>query len=59
MYQKALQVELQKRGLRAEIERKIKVHYKGVVVGDYEADMIVEDVVILELKVAPRYNHED
>jgi GxxExxY protein len=59
VYQRALQMELQKRGLRADVERKIKVHYKGAVVGDYEADMIVEDVVILELKVAPRYNHED
>ena len=59
VYQKALQVELQKRGVRAELERKIKVHYRGVVVGDFEADVLVEDVVLVELKVAPRYNPED
>lgn len=37
VYQKALQVELQRRGVRAELERKIKVSYRGVVVGDFEA----------------------
>ncbi len=52
MYQRAMQVELQHRGLRAEIEHKIKVNYKGVTVGDYQADVLVADVVIVELKVA-------
>lgn len=59
VYQKALQVELERRGLRAAMEQKIKVLYKGVIVGDYEADLLVEDVVILELKVAPQYNAAD
>jgi GxxExxY protein len=56
VYQKALQVELEQRGLRAVIEHRIKVHYKGVVVGEYQADLLVEDVVLVELKVAPRYD---
>jgi GxxExxY protein len=34
VYQRAMQVELQRRGLRAEMEHKIKVNYKGVIVGD-------------------------
>lgn len=48
VYQKALQMELVKRGVRAELEAKIKVMYKGVVVGDYQADLLVEDRVVVE-----------
>jgi GxxExxY protein len=59
VYQRALQVELQQRGLKAETEHRIKVFYKGVVVGDYQADVFVNDVVIVELKVAKTYNSED
>ena len=59
VYQKAMQVELIKRGLKAELERKITVHYKGVVVGEYQADMFVEEEVMVELKVARQYNSED
>ena len=59
VYQKAMQVELIKRGLKAELERKITVDYKGVVVGEYQADMFVEEEVMVELKVARQYNSED
>ncbi len=59
VYQRALQVELQKRGLHAEIEYKIKVHYKDALVGEYQADLFVEGKVIVELKVAAQYNPED
>ena len=50
VYQNALLIELQKVGLRAEKEKKIKVYYDNQLVGDYLADIIVEDKVILELK---------
>jgi len=59
VYQRAMQVELVKRGLRAELEHKITVNYKGVVVGNYQADIFVEDAVMVELKVAKSYNPED
>ncbi len=59
VYQRALQVELERVGLKVENERKIKVTYKGVVVGDYEADLFVEEKVIVELKVAKNYVSED
>ena len=59
VYQKAMQVELINLGLKAELEHKITVYYKGVVVGDYSADIFVEDKVIVELKVAKHYNPED
>lgn len=59
VYQKAMQVELIKRGLKAELEHKITVYYKGAVVGDYQADIFVEDAVMVELKVAKEYNPQD
>ena len=59
VYQKAMQVELQRAGLRVESERKIKVAYKGESVGDYEADLFVEEKVIVELKVARNYVPDD
>ena len=54
-----MQVELQRAGMRAEIERRIQVKYKGVIVGDFDADLFVEEAVIVELKVAKAYNAED
>ncbi len=59
VYQRAMQVELIQRGFKVELEPKIKVHYKGVVVGDYQADLFVNDCVIVELKVAKNYNSQD
>ena len=50
VYQNALLIELLKAGLRAEKEKKIQVYYDAQQVGDYLADIIVEDKVILELK---------
>ena len=55
VYQRAMQVELQARGLVAEIEAEIRVFYKEVEVGFYRADILVNDRVIVELKVAPDY----
>ena len=59
VYQRAMQVELQQMGLKAEIEAPIKVKYKGVIVGDYRADLPVNTVVVIELKTAKNYNAED
>ncbi len=59
VYQKALQIELINRGLQVEIEHPIKVTYKGVIVGDYFADLLVGDSVVVELKIAPSYNPQD
>lgn len=59
VYSKAMQVELQQMGLKAEIEAPIKVKYKNVIIGDFRADLLVNDVVIVELKVAKNYNAED
>ena len=50
VYQKALAHELRKAGLKVECEKPITVYYDGVPVGDFSADMLVEDRVVLELK---------
>jgi GxxExxY protein len=59
VYQRAMQVELILRGLKADIESKIKVYYKEVIVGDYSADLLVNDLIVVELKVSPQYNSYD
>lgn len=59
VYQKAMQVELVKSGLKAEIESPIKVQYKGTIIGDFRADLFVNDVVVVELKTAKNYNSDD
>jgi len=50
VYENALAHELRKAGFRAEQQVQIKVFYDGVVVGDYIGDLVVEGVVLLELK---------
>lgn len=50
VYQNALFLELKSRGFNVEAQKKITVYYKGIEVGDYFADIIVNDTVILELK---------
>ena len=59
VYQRALQVELLRAGVSAEIEKRIQVKYKGVVVGEYDADLIVDGRVAVELKVTPQYDKRD
>ena len=54
-----MQVELISRGLTSEIEYPLKVKYKNAIVGDYQADLLVEEKVIIELKVAKEYNRSD
>jgi GxxExxY protein len=50
VYENALMIELPKRGLNAESQVPIEVKYKGEIIGEYFADIVVEDQVILELK---------
>jgi len=50
VYEKALVIEMIGRGLRAENQVPIKVKYKGTEVGEYFADIVVENQVILEIK---------
>lgn len=55
VYEKALILELRRMGLKAESQAPIEVKYKGETVGEYFADVLVEDCVILELKTVERF----
>jgi len=50
VYQNALMVELKLRKIGAEAEKPITVHYRGEMVGNYIADIVVEDKIIVEVK---------
>jgi GxxExxY protein len=50
VYQAALAHELALRDIRFEQFKRLPVMYKGILVGDYVADFVVEDKVILEIK---------
>ncbi len=52
VYENALYIELRKMGLYVEKQKQITVYYEGVEVGLYYADLIVNDLIILELKAA-------
>jgi GxxExxY protein len=52
VYENAMFLELADMGLIVEKQRHIKVYYEGKEVGEYLADLIVEDSVIVELKAA-------
>jgi GxxExxY protein len=56
VYQNALMIELAKAGLRFEKEKGIQIRYDGQVIGDYIADIVVEDKIILELKSVKEIN---
>ena len=55
VYQRAMQVELQRRGVHVELEPKIQVQFKGVIVGDYAADLLVAGKILVELKTDATY----
>ncbi len=50
VYENAFVIELRKQGLIANQQQAISVYYDDIEVGNYFADIIVEDTVILELK---------
>ncbi len=60
VYENAMYEELRETGVRCERQVPIKVKYKGKVVGEYFADLVVEGKVIVELKCAESvvYEHE-
>jgi len=50
VYQNAMYFELKSQGYKVEAQKQIKVYYKSQLVGDYFADLLIEDSIILELK---------
>ncbi len=54
VYENALLNELASRGIKADAQRPLSVSYKGTVVGEYCADIVVEDSLIIELKAVEK-----
>jgi GxxExxY protein len=52
VYERALVKELALRGIRATAQASLAVTYKGHYVGEYFADLLVEDILVVELKCA-------
>jgi len=50
VYERAMMVALEREGLPAVSQMPLKVHFDGVLVGDYVADIIVGHAVLLEIK---------
>jgi GxxExxY protein len=55
VYVKALMIELKKRGLNVRDEFPIHVYYDGQLIGEYFADLVVNELVILEIKAAKTF----
>jgi len=51
VYEKALMVALSQKGLRVQRRVPLQVKFRGVVVGDFSVDILVEDKILIELKV--------
>lgn len=50
VYENAMIIELEEQGLQVQQQYPLKVYYKNQVIGDYYADLIVENRVLIELK---------
>lgn len=56
LYKEAMVIEMELNGLKVEKNVKVPVEYKGKPIGDYFIDLLVNDVVILELKSVERHD---
>jgi GxxExxY protein len=58
VYENALDIELRLAGLNVMRQKPIQVLYRGAVVGEYFADMLVEDSIIVEIKGVQKLTSE-
>ena len=58
VYETSMFYELTANGFKCERQKKIDVFYKGNIVGEYYADILVDDVIILELKATEKICEE-
>jgi GxxExxY protein len=54
VYEKCMSIEIRDARLNVDQQQPITVHYGGEVVGEFVADLVVEDVIIVELKSVRR-----
>ncbi|MFV8355583.1 GxxExxY protein [Flavobacterium sp. XS1P32] len=50
VYQNAMYFELKSQGFKVEAQKQIKVYYKNDLVGNFIADLLIDDLIIIELK---------
>ena len=50
VYEIALLIEFRKKNLKAENQKLLNVNYKNQLIGEFKADIVVEDKVIIEIK---------
>jgi GxxExxY protein len=58
VYENAMVIALQQKGMKVQQQAKILVYFQGQIVGEYYADLLVEDAVIVELKAASQISLE-
>ncbi|MDH3976763.1 MAG: GxxExxY protein [Deltaproteobacteria bacterium] len=58
VYENSLMIELESTGLAAEAQKAITVSYRGKTVGEYFADIMVDDLIIIEIKAARNLSQE-
>ncbi len=54
VYEKSLMIELEDMGIAAENQKSIDVYYKKKLVGDFRADIVVEEKILIEIKAVSR-----
>ena len=58
VYEKSLMVALNQKGLKVENQVPLKVSFRGIIVGEFKADLLVEDKVLIELKAVSSFANE-
>jgi GxxExxY protein len=56
VYKNALGIELEESGIEHKVETPLKVLYHGLIVGEYSADIIVDNKIIVEVKAVIKIN---
>jgi GxxExxY protein len=56
VYENSLKIELEESGINVKQQYPIKVYYKSKIVGEYRADLFINDCIIVELKAERIYN---
>ncbi len=59
VYERAIMIELKKLGLNCMSQVQIKVFYANQIIGDYVADIIVENKILVELKAIQHLSKQD
>ncbi len=54
VYKNALVLDLREAGFTVEVEKRLAVHYRGHMIGEFVADLVINNILIIELKDVQR-----